>query len=86
MRSGLPHAEALRAVTETPAEIFGLEARGKLEKGALANLAVFTGDPLETATRVARVVIRGREQPSRDRQRRLLERWRRVPLEGPPHR
>jgi len=47
-RAGLSPAEALSAATSLPAEIFGLNKRGKLETGARADLLLIKGNPLET--------------------------------------
>ena len=61
VRHGLPKADAVRAVTRTPAEILGLDARlGSIEKGKDANLVVLTGDPLDARTWVDQVLIEGK--------------------------
>src|SRR4030095_1887336 len=61
VRHGASPAEALRAVTLTPAEILGVADRmGSLEKGKDANLVVLSGEPHEVTTRVERVMIDGR--------------------------
>jgi imidazolonepropionase-like amidohydrolase len=58
--SGLPHAEALRAITTTPAQILGLGANvGTLKVGGDATFAVFTGDPLSVRSRIKAVIVRG---------------------------
>ncbi len=77
---GLTWDQALRAVTLSPAEIFGVAGRyGSLEPGKVANVVVWSGDPFEFSTRVAHVLIRGREIPLRSRQTELLERYRTLP-------
>jgi len=44
--------QALRAVTLSPAEIFGVADRcGSLEPGKVANVVVWSGDPFEFTTR-----------------------------------
>jgi imidazolonepropionase-like amidohydrolase len=61
VRHGLPRADAIRAVTRTPAEILGLDARfGTIEKGRDANLVVLTGDPLDARTWVDQVLVEGK--------------------------
>ena len=61
MRHGATPAEALRAVTLTPAEILGVADRmGSLEKGKDANLVVLSGEPHDVTTRVEKVMIDGR--------------------------
>jgi imidazolonepropionase-like amidohydrolase len=78
--SGMPWDQALRAVTLTPAEIFGVADRyGSLEAGKVANVVVWTGDPFEFSTGVEHVFIRGRDIPLRSRQTELLERYRTLP-------
>lgn len=77
---GLPWDEALRAVTLTPAEIFGLGDRyGALKAGAVANVVVWSGDPFEFSTAVEHVFIRGKEIPLVSRQTELLDRYRTLP-------
>jgi imidazolonepropionase-like amidohydrolase len=59
---GLPRETALRALTIDAAEILGIADRvGSLEVGKVANLALWTGDPLELRTAVPRVFIAGRD-------------------------
>jgi len=78
--SGMAWDQALRAVTLTPAEIFGVADRyGSLEAGKVANVVVWTGDPFEFSTGVEHVLIRGRDIPLRSRQTELLERYRTLP-------
>ena len=43
-RAGLGSAEALAAATATPAAIFGLEDRGRIEAGRIADLVLVDGD------------------------------------------
>lgn len=69
---GLPHDEALRAITLTPAEIWGVaDQLGSLDAGKTANVVVANGDPLDVKTDVKRVFISGREIPMESRQTRL---------------
>lgn len=77
VRWGLSWEEALRAVTLTPAEIFGVSDRyGSLAPGRVANVVVWSGDPLELSTRAETVLVRGRVMPDWSRQKELLERYR----------
>ena len=77
---GMRWEEALRAVTLSPAEMFGVAARyGSLDSGKVANVVVWSGDPFELNTRVEHVFIRGTEIPLRSRQTELLERYRVLP-------
>lgn len=78
VRAGLPQGAAIRAITRTPAEVFGVVDHGHLVPGAAADVVVWTGDPLELSTRVWRLFISGREVPLTSRQTRLRDRY----LEG----
>ena len=82
--NGLPWERALAAVTTVPAQLYGLAGRGKLERGAVADLVIWTGDPFELASRAEAVFIGGVRQSLRTRQTLLLERYRRVPAATPP--
>jgi imidazolonepropionase-like amidohydrolase len=77
---GLPWDQALRAITLSPAEVFGVADRtGSLDVGKAANVVVWSGDPFEFSTAVEHVFIRGKEIPLRSRQTELLERYRTLP-------
>jgi imidazolonepropionase-like amidohydrolase len=61
---GLDRDAALRAVTLSPAEIFGVADRlGSLEVGKIANLVVTDGDLLEARTSTRYLFIDGRNVP-----------------------
>jgi imidazolonepropionase-like amidohydrolase len=65
---GLTRAEALAAVTTTPAEILGLGKRvGSLEVGKDGNVLLFSGDPLSVTSWVERVIIDGKEAYDRSK-------------------
>jgi imidazolonepropionase-like amidohydrolase len=73
---GLSYDEALRAVTITPAEIFGLSDRlGSLESGKVANLIVTNGDPLELTTDVRYLFIKGQLTSTDNKQKALYEKY-----------
>ena len=77
---GMTWEQALRAVTLTPAEVFGVADRyGALDVGKVANVVVWSGDPFEFSTGVEHVIIRGREVPLRSRQTELFERYKTLP-------
>jgi imidazolonepropionase-like amidohydrolase len=77
---GMTWEQALRAVTLSPAEVFGVADRyGSLEVGKVANVVVWTGDPFEFSTGVEHVFIRGKDIPLRSRQTDLMERYRTLP-------
>jgi imidazolonepropionase-like amidohydrolase len=77
---GLAWDQALRAVTLSAAEVFGVADRyGSLEPGKVANVVVWSGDPFEFTTGVEHVLIRGKEIPLRSRQTELFERYKKLP-------
>ena len=66
---GMDWDAALRAITLTPAEIFGVADRvGSLAPGKLANVVVWSGDPFEFAS-AARARVRARTEIRRRRGR-----------------
>ncbi|RMH41674.1 MAG: hypothetical protein D6689_10295 [Deltaproteobacteria bacterium] len=76
---GMAWDDALAAVTTVPAAIYGEAGgarRGTIERGAAADLVVWSGDPFELSTRAEHVFIGGVDQSLRTRQTRLLERYR----------
>lgn len=79
VRAGLPHQAALAALSSTPAWVFGQSDRGSLRVGAVADLAVWTGDPLDVSGRLAGLWIDGKEVPRTSRQTELVEAWRTLP-------
>jgi imidazolonepropionase-like amidohydrolase len=79
VRLGMDHDAAIRAVTEAPADAFALKGYGRLEPGAVGNVVVWSGDPLQIGTRAEHVFVRGREQAIDTRQTLLLERYRTLP-------
>ena len=77
---GMSWEEALRAITLTPAEVFGVADRiGSLQPGRDANVVIWNGDPFEFASQAERVFVRGREYPELDRQQLLTERYKTLP-------
>jgi len=80
VRFGLPWDRALAAITLGPAEALGVADRyGSLEAGKVANVVIWTGDPLDFASQAEHVYIRGVEIPRTSRQTELLERYRTLP-------
>jgi hypothetical protein len=60
MESGLSMDDAVRAVTLSPAEIFGVADRvGSIEKGKIANLVVTKGDLFQDRTTIQMVFVDG---------------------------
>jgi imidazolonepropionase-like amidohydrolase len=80
VRMGMDHDDAIRAVTENPAAAFGLKGYGRLEAGAVANVVVWSGDPLQIGSKPEHVLVHGREQSLETRQTLLLDRYRSLPV------
>ncbi len=60
VKDGLDRETALRAITINPARVLGLDERlGSLEAGKLADLVIWSGDPLDVMQRALRVFIEG---------------------------
>lgn len=58
---GMPRDQAIRALTLTPAELYGVSDRlGTIEPGKIANLTLARGDLLDASGRVTQVFIDGR--------------------------
>ncbi len=73
---GLPWDTALAAITANPAEIFGLGAtRGRIAVGQVADLVLWSGDPLEVTALADQVWIAGRAVEMRSRQTELRDRY-----------
>jgi imidazolonepropionase-like amidohydrolase len=71
---GLSADAAIRAITLSPAEIFGVSSRiGSLEAGKDANLFVATGDIMDHRSQVTHVFIDGVAQSLETRHTRLYE-------------
>ena len=77
---GMEWSAALRSITLTPAETFGVSDRvGSLAAGRMADVVIWSGDPLEFASQPERVFVRGREIRQPSRQDLLQERYKTMP-------
>lgn len=76
---GLSWEHALAAITSVPAALYGLAGRGTLERGAVADVVVWSGDPLELSSAADTVIIGGVVQSLASHQTKLLERYRKLP-------
>ncbi len=73
---GLPYDAALRAITLSPAEMFGVgDSLGSLDVGKTANVVIADGDPLDVRTTVKQVYIDGVAVPMVTRQTRLRDEY-----------
>jgi imidazolonepropionase-like amidohydrolase len=63
---GMPRDAALRALTLTPAELYGVADRlGSIETGKIANLTLVRGDLFDAGARVTQVFVDGRPLTAR---------------------
>jgi imidazolonepropionase-like amidohydrolase len=68
--------DAFAAVTRGPADIFGVgNELGRLQRGYLADVVVWDGDPLEVQSAPTAVFIEGRQAPLTSRQTELRDRY-----------
>ena len=79
---GLSEKEALKALTINPARILGIEEEvGSLEVGKTANVAIWTGSPVQGRSRVETVIIKGKLIPMTSLQTRLYEKFKKIVYE-----
>lgn len=77
---GMPHDDALKAVTVNAAKMLGLDGEfGTIEPGKLANLVVTTGDLLEIRTDVRYLFIAGELTSLENKHHQLYEEYRKRP-------
>ncbi len=73
---GLPWPVALAAITRTPAEIFGVADRhGSLARGRVADLVLWSGDPIEVTSHAELVIAGGAVQSQVSRHTELRDRY-----------
>ena len=81
--SGLTWNQAFAAISSGPAEALGLGDKiGSLRPGRQGDVVIWDGDPLELTSGVTAVYIDGVEQPLKDHQTRLRDRYKGSPTEG----
>lgn len=81
---GLSEADALRAVTMWPAEMFGVADKlGSIEAGKIANLIVTDGSPLAIESQVRHIIIAGRDVELGNKHASLYEKYRARPHREP---
>ncbi len=77
---GLPHEEALKALTLNSADIMGVGGQlGSIEKGKMADLILTDGDPMEARTNIKQMFIAGREVSLETRHTREYDKWMKRP-------
>ncbi len=73
---GLPYASAIAAITTNPARIFGSAGDfGALVPGAVGDVVIWSGDPLEPLSIATSVFVNGVEQSMETRQTLLARRY-----------
>lgn len=61
VREGMDEADAIRAITQTPAELCGVGDRiGSLEEGKDGDVVIWNGHPFEYKSKVAKTIVLGR--------------------------
>jgi imidazolonepropionase-like amidohydrolase len=74
--NGLPWEAGLAGLTAVPAQVFGVAGqRGRIEPGQVADLVLWSGDPLEVNTVAEQVWFDGRAASMRSRQTELRDRY-----------
>lgn len=72
---GMSYETAIKGMSKTVAETFGLENRGSIEPGKLADIIIWDGDPLEPASFPKVLIIEGQIQDLTSRSTKLTERY-----------
>ena len=73
---GLPWEAGLAGLTSVPAQVFWLSSqRGRIEVGQVADLVLWSGDPLEVNTLAEQVWFGGKPASMRSRQTELRDRY-----------
>lgn len=76
----LPKDAAIRSITLSPAEIFGVASQiGSIDVGKAGTLIVTTGDILDHRTSVTNVIVDGKEVPLDNKHLRLYNRYKARP-------
>jgi len=82
---GLDWNAALRAITLTPAEIYGVaNSVGSIEAGKAADIVIWPADPFELTTYADQVLINGVAIPMQSRQTMLRDRYLQTDSGKPP--
>ncbi len=73
--NGMSWADAFAAITSVPASIYGRTDLGSLKSGAIADVVIWDGDPLELMSSPDAVYIAGVSTPMVSRQTKLRDRY-----------
>ena len=72
---GMSYESAIRGMSKSVAETFGLVKRGSIEKGNFADIVIWDADPLEPSSFPKLVLINGQTQDLTSRSSKLTERY-----------
>ena len=72
---GMTYAGAMKALTSSPVEVFGLGNRGQIASGKIADLVIWDADPLEPSSMPEKVFLSGQDIDLTTRMSRLTERY-----------
>ena len=74
--NGLPWEAGLAGLTRVPAQVLGVDDKvGTIAAGKLADLALWTGDPLDVSSVATQLWLGGKTLPMRSRQTELRDRY-----------
>ena len=73
--NGMPWVDAFAAITSVPAAIYGRTDLGSLKSGAIADVVIWDGDPLDLMSSPDAVYIAGVSTPMVSRQTKLRDRY-----------
>ncbi len=74
--NGLPHSAGIAALTINVARIFGMDSQlGSIEPGKIADVVIWSGDPLEVTQNAEQVFIQGEQVEMTSRQSKLRDRY-----------
>lgn len=73
--NGMSYAGAIKALTSTPADTFGISGKGTIEPGKIADLIIWDADPLEPSSMPDYVFINGENIDLTTRSSRLRDRY-----------
>ena len=73
--NGVSFDDAMAAMTVVPAMIFDMDGIGSIERGNLADLVIWDGDPLEISSAPTSIFINGQPQSLESRQTKLRDRY-----------
>lgn len=73
---GLPHDDAILAITKNAADIWGVgDQLGTIEEGKWADIVMLDGDPLEAKTQIKQLFIKGKLVDLDNKQKRLYDKY-----------